>query len=91
LYPSTTKPNDPIKGDAAGNFRVYYQNEHGISHDDISLQQDLQALAEYNDGCMCLLETNLDWNWPYAWYDFLSRQQKTWTYAATSFSLIDLE
>lgn len=83
--------NDPINGDAAGNFRVYYQNVHGIPCDDVSLQQELQALAEYDVGCMCLLETNIDWNQPYIQSDFLSRQQKTWTYASTSFSSIDME
>jgi hypothetical protein len=70
---------------------VYYQNVHGIPCDDVSLQQKLQALAEYDVGCMCLLETNIDWNQPYIQSDFLSRQQKTWTYAATSFSSIDME
>jgi hypothetical protein len=37
------------------------------------------------------LETNLDWNRPYVWADYLVRQWKTWKHAATFFSSIDME
>ncbi len=83
--------SEPINGDARGFFQVYYQNVHGITHDDITHAQDLQALSEYDVGCLCLSETNLDWHRPYVQYDFLARQQKTWQHAATSFSSIDME
>jgi hypothetical protein len=68
-----------------------YQNVHGVPRDNVNLSQDLQALAEYDVGCFCLSETNLDWNRPHVRSDYLARQQKTWTYSATSFSLIDME
>lgn len=83
--------NEPINGDAKGMFRVYYQNVHGVSRDDVTLAQDLQALAEFDVGCFCLSETNLDWHRPYVRSDFLARQRKTWNHAATSFSSIDME
>lgn len=83
--------NDTINSDADGMFRVYYQNVHGVARDDVSLAQDLQALAEFDVGCFCLSETNLDWNRLYVKYDFLSRQRKTWKHAATSFSSIEME
>jgi hypothetical protein len=42
--PSVCKPNDtwnhPINGDVDRNFRVYFQNPHGIPRD-VSLDQDL--------------------------------------------------
>jgi hypothetical protein len=38
-----------------------------------------------------LSETNLDWNRPYVWSEYLARHWKTWKYSATSFSLIDME
>lgn len=72
-------------------FWVYYQNVHGVSRDDVTLAQDLQALAEFDVGCFCLSETNLDWHRPYVRSDFLARQRKTWKHAATSFLLIDME
>jgi hypothetical protein len=50
-YKSNKVWQDPINGDANGAFRVYYQNVHGIPRDDVSLSQDLQALAEYDVGC----------------------------------------
>jgi hypothetical protein len=56
---------DPINGDTNGAFQVYYQNVHGIHRDNVSLSQDLQAFAEYDVGCFCLSETNLDWHHPY--------------------------
>jgi hypothetical protein len=70
---------------------LYYQNVHGGPRDNVNLSQDLQALAEYDVGCFCLSETNLDWNQSYVWSEYLSRQQKMWKYSATSFSLIDME
>jgi hypothetical protein len=82
---------DKINGDVNGAFRVYYQNVHGIPRDDVNLSQDLQALAEYDVGCFCLSETNLDWNRPYVKSKYLSRQQKIWKDSATSFSTIDME
>lgn len=66
--------NEPINGDANGMFWVYYQNIHGIPRDKSTLAQDLQALAEFDVGCFCLLETNLDWHRPYMHADFLARQ-----------------
>ena len=69
--------NDPINGDVNGMFRIYYQNMHGVPRDDVVLAQDLQAFEEFDIGCFCLLETNLDWNRPYVWSDFLARQWKT--------------
>jgi hypothetical protein len=57
----------------------------------LNLSQDLQALVEYDVGCFCLLETNLDWNRPYVQSEYLARQQKMWKYSATSFCLIDME
>jgi hypothetical protein len=53
---------------------MYYQTVHGVPHDNVSLSQDLQALAEYDVGCFCLLETNLDWNRPYVQSEYLGRQ-----------------
>jgi hypothetical protein len=38
-----------------------------------------------------LSETNLDWKKHYMKNDYLAQQWKTWTYAKTSFSLIDME
>jgi hypothetical protein len=73
--------NDPINGDAV----------HGIPHDDVVLAQDLQALAEYDIGCICLLEMNLDWHRPYVQLDYLAIQHKTWKHVATSFSSIDMK
>jgi hypothetical protein len=61
-YKSNHAWNEPINQDAKGFFHVYYQNVHGVPHDDVNLSQDLQALAEYDVGCFCLSETNLDWN-----------------------------
>jgi hypothetical protein len=83
--------NDPINGDVNGMFRIFYQNVHGVPRDDVVLAQDLQALEEFDIGCFCLSETNLDWNRPYVWSDFLARQWKTWKHAATSFSSIDMK
>jgi hypothetical protein len=83
--------NDPINGDADGMFWVYYQIVHGISRDNVVLAQDLQALAEYAIGCICLSEMNLDWHRPYVQSDYLARQQKTWKHVATSFSSINME
>jgi hypothetical protein len=77
-YKSNKVWQDPINRDANGAFRVYYQNVHGIPRDDVSLSQDLQALAEYDVGCFCLSETNLDWHCPYIRLDYLARQRKTW-------------
>jgi hypothetical protein len=65
---------DKINGDANGAFQVYYQNVHGIPRDDVNLSQDLQVLAEYDVGCFCLLETNLNWNRPYVKSEYLLRQ-----------------
>jgi hypothetical protein len=90
-YRSNSAWNDPINGDSNGLFRVYHQNVHGIPRDDVALAQDLQALAEFDIGCFCLLETNLDCQRPYVRSDFLSRQRKTWKHAATSFSSIAME
>jgi hypothetical protein len=83
--------NNPINGNLEGMFRVYYQNIHGILRDDVMLDQDLQALADYDVGCFCLSETNLDWKKYYVKNDYLARQWKTWTYAKTSFLSIDME
>jgi hypothetical protein len=84
--------NDPINGDADEMFWVNYQNIHGISCDDVVLAQDLQVLAEeYDIGCICLSEMNLDWHRPYVQSDYLARQHKTWKHVATSFSSIDME
>jgi hypothetical protein len=38
-----------------------------------------------------LSETNLNWNRPYVWSEYLARQWKMSKYSATSFSSIDLE
>jgi hypothetical protein len=63
--PSTQKPNEgwnhPINGDADRNFRVYIQNPPGLPRDDISLDHDLKALADYGISCYGFAETNLDW------------------------------
>jgi hypothetical protein len=72
-------------------FWVYYQNVHGVSHDDTTVGQDLQTLAEFDVGCLCFANTNLDWNQSYVTYDFLSRQCKVWKHAATIFLSIDME
>ena len=89
------KHNDPwnhtINSDAEGMFRVYFQNPHGVPRDMVLLDQDLEALREYDVGCYCFAETNLDWNRPYVRNDFLHQQRKVWNYAATAFSTIDLE
>jgi hypothetical protein len=61
-YKNNCAWNEPINQDAKGLFCLYYQNVHGIPHDDVNLSQDLQALAEYDVSCFCLSETNLDWN-----------------------------
>jgi hypothetical protein len=90
-YKSNKAWNDPINGDANGSFQVYYQNVNRVPCKDVSLSQDLQALAEYNIGCFCLLETNLDWNRPYVRSKYLAQQQKTWRHSAISFSLIDMK
>ena len=90
-YTSNRALNDPINNDAKGMFRVYYQNVHGVPRDDATLGQDLEALAACDVGCLCLSETNLDWNRSYVKFDFLSRQRKTWKHAATSFASIDME
>jgi hypothetical protein len=90
-YKSNRAWNQPINQDAKGLFCVYYQNVHGVPHDNVNLSQDLQALAEYDVSCFCLSETNLDWNRPYVRSEYLSRQRKTWKYSATSFSSIDME
>jgi hypothetical protein len=73
-YKSNKVWQDPINGDANGAFRVYYQNVHGIPRDDVSLSQDLQALAKYDVSCFCLSESNLDWHRPYVRSDYLARQ-----------------
>jgi hypothetical protein len=70
--------NDPINGEAKGMFQIYYQNVHGVPRDDVALAQDLQVLAEFDIGCFCLSETNLDWNRPYVQADYLARQRKKW-------------
>jgi hypothetical protein len=80
--------NDPINGDAKGMFRIYYQNVHGVPRDDVALVQDLQVLVEFDIGCFCLSETNLDWN---RQADYLARQRKTWKHSTTSFASIDME
>jgi hypothetical protein len=72
-------------------FQIYYQDVHGVPRDDIDLAQDLQVLAEFDIGCFCLSETNLDWNRPYVQADYLARQRKTWKHSATSFLSIDME
>jgi hypothetical protein len=72
-------------------FWVYYQNVHGVPCDNATLGQDLEVLAAYDVGCLCLSETNLDWNQLYVKYNFLSRQRKTWKHAATTFSAIKME
>jgi hypothetical protein len=72
-------------------FWVYYHNVNGVTHDDVTVAQDLHALAEYDVGCFCLSETNLDCNRPYVKTDYLSCQCKIWKHATTSFSWIDME
>ncbi len=97
--PTATQPqykpnrewNNPINNDAKGMFWVYYQNVHGVPRDDATLGQDLEVLAAYDVRCLCLSETNLDWNRSYVKYDILSRQRKTWKHAATTFSAIEME
>ena len=84
-YKSNRAWNDPINNDAKGMFRVYYQNVHGVPRDDATLGQDLEVLAAYDVGCLCLSETNLDWNRSYVKFDFLSRQRKTWKHASYHF------
>jgi hypothetical protein len=79
---------DPINNDAKGMFQVYYQNVNGVPRDDATLGQDLEVLAAYDVRCLCLSETNVDWNQLYVKYNFLSRQCKTWKHAATTFSAI---
>jgi hypothetical protein len=70
---------------------VYYQNVNGVTRDDVTVAQDLQTLAEYNVGCFCLSETNLDWNRSYVKSDYLARLHKIWRYSATLLSLIEME
>jgi hypothetical protein len=83
--------NDSNNGNAKGMFWIYYQNVHGVPQDDVDLAQDLQVLVEFDIGCFCLSETNLDWNRPYVQADYLVRQRKTWKPSTTSFSSIDME
>ena len=64
--------NNPINDNAQGMFRLYYQNTHGIPRDDVLLGQDLQTLADFDVGCFCLSEMNLDWQCHYVRNDFLS-------------------
>jgi hypothetical protein len=61
-YKNNRAWNEPTNQDAKELFCLYYQNVHGIPCNDVNLLQDLQALAEYDVGCFCLSETNLDWN-----------------------------
>jgi hypothetical protein len=93
--PPAYKPNEPwnhsINEDADGNFHIYFQNPHGVPRDDVSLHQDLQALAEYDVSCYGFAETNLDWGQQYVCTDFLQQQWRVWKYATTSFSSIDVE
>ena len=90
-YKPSREWNDPINNDAKGMFRAYYQNVHGVPRDDATLGQDLEVLAAFDVGRLCLSETNLDWNRSCVKYDFLSRQRKTWKHAATTFSSIEME
>jgi hypothetical protein len=55
-YTSNRAWNDPINGDADENFRVYYQNVHGVPRNDVDLAQDLEALSKLDIGCYCLSE-----------------------------------
>jgi hypothetical protein len=90
-YKSNREWNNPINNNAKGTFCVYYQNVHGVPHNDVTLlAQDLQLLAVFKTGCMCFSQTNLDWNQLHVKYDYLSRH-KTWKHAATSLSSIDME
>ena len=69
LIPATETPNlrtnsawnHPINDDAAGCFQLYYQNPHGVPWDEVTLDHDLKALAEFDVSCYCFAETNLDW------------------------------
>lgn len=93
--PSTHKPNEAwnnlINNDAAGMFQLYYQNTHGVPWDEVQLNQDFWVLAEFNLGCYCFSETNLDWRCYFVRNDFLQKQWQMWKYAKSSFSLIDME
>ena len=48
--------NNPSNGDANGMFQVYYKNDHGVRGDDVTLAQDLYALAELDFDCFNLRE-----------------------------------
>jgi hypothetical protein len=98
LIPATETPNlrtnsawnHPINDDAAGCFQLYYQNLHGVRRDEVTLDNDLKALAEFNVSCYCFAEANLDWRQSYIRNAFLHCQQSIWKYANTSFSSIDI-
>lgn len=82
--------NDSINENAEGMFRVYYQNVRGIGRDPVTAQQDCQMLEEMDVGCVCLSETNLDWNRPYVVNDYHTTQRRRWKYCATSMASIEL-
>jgi hypothetical protein len=82
--------NHPINDAAAGCFQLYYQNPHGVSWDEVTLDHDLKALAKFDVSCYCFVETNLDWRQSYIWNAFLHCQQSIWKYANTSFSSSDI-
>jgi hypothetical protein len=58
--------------------------------DEVTLDHDLKALAEFDVSCYCFAETNLDWRQSYIRNAFLHCQQSIWKYANTSFSSIDI-
>jgi hypothetical protein len=66
--------NHPINDDAAGCFWLYYQNSHGVPWDEVTLDPDLKALAEFDVSCYCFAETNLDWRQSYIQNAFLHCQ-----------------
>jgi hypothetical protein len=53
------KQNDPwnhmINNDVEGMFHIHYQNPHGVPRDMVLLDQDLEALKEYDVGCYCFM------------------------------------
>jgi hypothetical protein len=85
------KWNDPINGDADGLFWVYYQNVNGVTHDDVMVAQGSSDASQYDVGCFCLSETNLEWNQSYVKSDYLATLHKIWRYLASSFLLIEME
>jgi hypothetical protein len=86
--------NDPITTNANGQFRLYFQNPHGLPRDMVSLNQDLSTMQAFDVSCFCLAETNLNWHCPHVKMEFLSQQRLVWKGhggAKSALSSIDLD